>query len=424
MVEKEPKTKEFAEQDTEDEINVLEFLKEKRPPKEIKETSPEQVGLIESLRKKVDDYKIKLEESGARGDAVQRLATEYAVELRRAQQDPRPYIDLGNRTFATGRLNEEITEAIPLERDPTIEDLDRVWRLDHDLDEFKTINDYYGHRAGDEILHAYSEILNGGETVSWLKNSGVLDERGPDQPQSFEASVEGGEEFGAMIVFKEKFSPIKLEDGRELSSKEEILKEFISRIQTETNNKFKEVLTQKDDEGKKVFPIIAKPPEGVEFPEDFVMETGSSFGFASAREAAENIVISESDDFETVLQKIRNNMFEISDGRAIDNKLERKIAREKSDDVNTRLTAEISPRGRAEALERQNRELAGQANQALERADSAENTIAKLEGQIAGLRSAFESIKEAQGYEMVRETLLKQIQEMESIVETFRQKAA
>ncbi len=414
---------EAKEEPQEGGMDILSFLKEKRPPREMKETSPEQVGLIDSLKKKVDSYKNKLIESGAKEDAVDSLATEYAHELKQSQQDPRKYIDLGNRTYANGRLNEEITALIPEDRELTLDDLDRVYRLDHDLDEFKTINDYYGHKAGDDILHTYSEILKKGESVEWIKNTGLLVEKSENEPQAFEATVEGGEEFGGLLVFKEEFSPLELEDGTKLNSREEVVREFVKKIQKETKAKFKDLLAQKDAEGNPKYPLKGKVPEGIKLPEDFVVESGTSFGYASVKEATENIEIYEEDDYDTVMQKIRSHLFERSDKRAYGDKLERKIQREQSDDINAKLTAEISPRGRAEMLERKNIELSEQTKKDQEKIEAGNSAVAKLESQLAGLKSAFESIKEQQGYELVRDTLLTQITAMEATIESFKQAA-
>lgn len=422
MSEKEkPSIKESAETTKEGSIDVLSFLKEKRPSRENKETSPEQVGLIEPLRNKVDNYKRKLEESGANPEGVLSLATEYAQELKQSQQDPRKYIDLPNRTYYEGRMREEITSLIPEKDELTPEDLDRAFRFDHDLDEFKTVNDYYGHKAGDDILHTYSEILKNGESIEWLQSTGLLEERSENDPQAFEATVEGGEEFGGLLVFKEDFSPLKLDDGSELNSREEVVQEFIKRIQAESKSKFRDLLSQKDDNGNPKYPLEGKVPEGVELPEDFVVESGTSFGYASVREATENITVYEDDNYDSVIQKIRSNLFEISDKRAYNNKLERKIDREKSGDANARLTAEISPRGRAEMLERKNIELTEQNKKDQEKIENASSTVAKLEGQLAGLKSAFNAIEGQQGYEMVRDTLLTQINEMEATIENFKQ---
>ena len=150
------------------------------------------------------------------------------------------------------------------------------------------------------------------------------------------------------------------------------------------------------------------------------MRSGASFGYVSAAKAAHEVKIFEEDTYETALQKLRNKIFEMSDKKAIENKLERKNAREKSEDPNAKATAEISPRGRAEMLERENTKLKEQAREATEKVNKADTVITQLEGQVASLETLFESIKEATGYEVVRDQLRKQIDEMRKTIESYR----
>lgn len=404
---------------------IASLLKENLPPKEARETSLEDIKLTKSLLKKVDDYKRKLEDGGAREDAIQDLTVEYARNLEKTQQDPRPYIGLENRSFYIDRVNEEIRSVIPEDRDIKTNDTDRIFRFDHDLDEFKTVNDYYGHQAGDEILKKYSEILKSGDAANWLKDLGVLDERDEDNPNSMEVTVEGGEEFGGLLIFREDFNEITLEDDKKLKTREEVVQEFIKRIQEEANRKFKELLTQENEDGSPKFPVKTKLPQGITLPENFVMDSGASFGYASMTEALNNATVSEteigSDNiYDIILDKIKGQLFEISDIRAQQNKEKRKVGRETSEDENKKITAEISPRGRAETLERQGRETQRQLDKTKGQLESANRFTTKLIDKVYALKAALESAQGTNSYEIMKPMLEEQINGMESDIEAYQ----
>jgi hypothetical protein len=229
-----------------------------------------------------------------------------------------------------------------------------------------------------------------------------------------------------MIVFKEEFVPVTLEDGTETDDKEKIIQEFIRKIQAETSQEFKRVLTQKDEKGKLVFKIDEgkkaemKETIGVDIPDDFVIESGSSFGFASAKEALNNVIITDEDNYDSVQQKIRAQMFEKSDKRAFANKLERKTEREESEDRDTRLTSEISPRGRADMLERQNEKTQAELERTQKQLEISNNTLIEITGQIADLKASIETIRDSASFDIIAPTLKSTIESMEKTLEENR----
>ncbi|MBU1178050.1 GGDEF domain-containing protein [Patescibacteria group bacterium] len=354
-------------------ISILRFLSENRPDPE-RAKKPSEYRLIEPLRVRLHNYEDRLKEAGVPDEVVMELASEHASDLETTLQDPRPYIELGNRAYANGRLRDEVLDVIlASEQEPTLDDLDRVVRLDLDLDEFKTFNDYYGHKAGDNILHTFSETLKNGEAVSWLREQDVLTARDENQPSAVEFTVEGGEEFGGLIVFKK---------GTSSTKRQEILAEFTHRLQAEVAAKFKEVIAETTEGGELKFPRLKEPPAGVTLPEGFLMESGVSIGYASIKDIAEKVTIDETGEtFETVIGKIRAQLYETSDGHALENKEVRKMARwESNEGSDAKLTAEISPRGRAELLEKEKNDL--------------EARIEELRGEMQALQEKNDELQE------------------------------
>ena len=370
MVADTPPTEGAPETGEAEPIDILRFLRENRPSLE-EARSPKEIRLIEPLRRKLREHEGDLQTAGVAGDNLERLLGKYASELEKTLQDPRPYVDLGNRAYANGRMLEEVIGIIPTDRDLTLEDLGRVVRLDLDMDEFKTLNDYYGHRAGDEVLETLATVLKDGDAVKWIKEQDVLETRDKGKPTSIEFTAEGGEEFGGLLVFKEGVAEKK--QGK-------ILEEFKSRLQAETTAKFKEVLTQTKD-GELRFLRLQEPPEGVMLPEGFIMESGLSFGSCSAREAAEYVEIDEQrTSFGEAVGKIRSQLYKVSDGKAMENKETRKSERwDTGEGSDARATAEISPRGRVDLLEKEKRDL-------IEARETLEERIEKLAAEKEGLQ--------------------------------------
>jgi len=327
--------------------DLLKFLQENRPKEDAEELDPEKIKLTRPLRIELAQYEKLLDNlpETLSLDSKDTLLARYAHKLEKTLQDPRDYVDLCNRAYAFNRLEEEILATIPYEGEYTRDDFDRVYRLDLDLDEFKPFNEYYGHGAGNKILETLSDILNGGESIQWLRDQGVLEERDENQPSPVVFNAESaGDEFGGMVIFKR---------GLPEARREEVIQEFVARLEKEAITRFKEVLSATDDKDKPKFPFdTSKLPTGMEseLPEDFVMESGVSIGYASVKDAAQQIEWDpEKEGFEVVISKMRNLLLEISDKRSRDNKAVKKQANINAPEgSNAKLTARISPRGEAE----------------------------------------------------------------------------
>jgi len=356
-----PPEEEIRAHEAESGMSILQFLAENRPTAEDETARPSETRLTAPLRRKLRDYEglVRDEVPDISEESLDRLAGYYARELEVTLQDNRPYVDLANRAYATGRMSEEIVGAllaVPAEQEPTMDDLDRVARIDIDLDEFKTYNDFYGHAAGDDVLRRLSTILRNGETIQWLQNeSGALPERNENQPAAVEFTSEGGEEFGGLVTFRE---------GMTVPEREQIMGQFTTMLQDEIHTSLQEMMAQTGEDGQPMYTLQKAPPEDIALPENFVMETGASIGYASMKDVASNITIDDDESYFSLVNKIKAEFFKHSDSQSAANKGLRAEARWQSDEgSNARLTAEMSQRGRAEHLKRENARLAAENEQ-------------------------------------------------------------
>lgn len=113
-------------------------------------------NLVRELADKEDDFREDLKNAGIQGESLDNLADKYAtralegIEGKRESRDD-ALTGLRNRRA----LEEEIPQILGLEwrgkRDCSV--------LMIDMDDFKKVNDTYGHQAGDQVLKELAQVI-------------------------------------------------------------------------------------------------------------------------------------------------------------------------------------------------------------------------------------------------------------------------
>ena len=241
------------------------------------------------LQDAVRDITINLERGVEKGaydhEKMIEMVDQIVKKTMLAYMDNRQYLKMFNRAYIEYRLTENIEKIID-KNPPQIEDLHKIARINFDLNGLKALNDIGGHSNGNMGLELFSTILKDGDTVKKLQSMHI----------EVIASAEGGDEFGMTLYGDTDLRPLL----------ETIKEDFLNEISTANAT---ELLTPEQIRSK-----------GHEVSNEFKFVLGSSFGIATFGEALESADVTQTQDYEKMVRIVLNQMFNIADTRANENK--------------------------------------------------------------------------------------------------------